>query len=82
MLGSIFSNRTTLGVVFTQIFRDFAEAFTDLARIFWNFVRIFTKSKLIVMRLHPVPPPYPTPLIRPERNAQQQSSNSLSTYYT
>jgi len=59
-LGAIFSNQSTLDVIFAcifgefaQIFRDFEKVFTDFAQISLNFARIFTKSKLLGVHLHP-----------------------------
>ena len=59
-MGAIFRIQTTLGVNFAQIFRDFAQILGDFAQIFRDFARIFNKSKLLGMRLHPLPP---TPLL-------------------
>jgi len=70
ILGTIFSNQSTLDAIFAcifrefgWIFRDFAKVFTDFAqicldfaRIFKVFARIFTKSKLLGVRLHPLHP--------------------------
>jgi len=53
-LVGIFSNQTTLGAIFSQIFRDFARIFTDFAQISKYFARIFTKSKHLGVRFHPL----------------------------
>ena len=49
MLGAIFWSQRTLGAIFAQIFRDFAQILRD-------FAHIFNKSKLLVVRLHPLHP--------------------------
>jgi len=38
---------------FANVFTNFAKISTDFARILSDFVRIFTKSKVLVVRLHP-----------------------------
>jgi len=48
-LGAIFSNQTTLGIIFARIFRDFAQIFKD-------FARNFDKPKLLWVPLHPLHP--------------------------
>jgi len=37
---------------FAQIFRDFVKVSRDFAQISMDFAQIFTKSKLLVVRLH------------------------------
>ena len=62
-LGAIFSNQTSLGTIFAQIFRDFAKVFTEFIQIYTNFARIFKDfsricniSKRSGVRLHPLHP--------------------------
>jgi len=39
---------------FAQFFRDFVKVFRDFAQVSTDFSRIFTKSKLLVVRVHPL----------------------------
>jgi len=40
-LAAIFSNQTSLGTIFAQIFRGFAKVFTVFTQIYTAFARIF-----------------------------------------
>jgi len=50
ILGTFFSNQSTLGAIFARVFSEFAKVVKDFAHISADFARIFTKSKVLGVR--------------------------------